>query len=75
MDNKSKAFFSWYEFVPHVLAALAILCCVIIFAASFTGLAVLQFNWKQRCVICAGAVAYVIMLLRWIGQDQQAGKG
>ena len=33
MDTKAKATFNWYEFIPHVLAALAILCCVIVFAA------------------------------------------
>ena len=69
MDNKAKAAFSWYEFIPHVLAALSILCCVIVFAASFTGLAVLQFNWMQRCCLGCGAVVLAIMLLRWIGQD------
>jgi len=74
MDNKSKAVFSWYEFIPHVLAALAVLCCVIVFAASFTGLAVLQFNWIQRCALGDGAVILVIMLLRWIGQDQQSAR-
>lgn len=74
MDTKAKATFSWYEFIPHVLAALAILCCVIVFAASFTGLAALQFNWMQRCAIGVGAVVLVIMLLRWIGQDQQSAR-
>lgn len=69
MDTGAKATFSWYEFIPHVLAALAILCCVIVFAASFTGLAALQFNWMQRCSIGGGAVVLGIMLLRWIGQD------
>ena len=72
--DQSKNSFEWWEFIPHVLAALAILCCVIVFAASFTGLAALQFNWMQRCAIGVGAVVLVIILLRWIGQDQQSAR-
>lgn len=44
MDSEKHRTFEWYEFIPHVLAVIMILCCVIVFAASFTGLAVLQFN-------------------------------
>ena len=72
MNSEKQRTFEWYEFIPHVLAVIMILCCVIVFAASFTGLAVLQFNWIQRCFLGGGAVILAIMLLRWIGQDQQA---
>lgn len=72
MGMQKQSTFEWYEFIPHVLAGISILCCIIIFAASFTGLAVFQFNWKQRCALAVGAVVLVIMLLRWIGQDRQA---
>mgnify|MGYP004560018257 FL=1 len=72
MNSETQRTFEWYEFIPHVLAVIMILCCVIVFAASFTGLAVLQFNWIQRTCLAVGAVVLVIMLLRWIGQDQQA---
>ena len=68
MDH-SKNSFEWWEFIPHVLAGITLLCCLIIFTASFTGLAVLQFNWPQRGAIGCGAVLIAIMLLRWIGQD------
>ena len=68
MDSEKQRTFEWYEFIPHVLAVIMILCCVIVFAASFTGLAVLQFNWIQRCFLGGGAVILAIMLLRWIGQ-------
>lgn len=73
MDNRSNSF-DWWEFIPHVLAGIALLCCLIIFTASFTGLAVLQFNWPQRGVIGGGAVVIAIMLLRWIGQDLKDAK-
>ena len=74
VNSEKQRTFEWYEFIPHVLAAITILCCVIVFAASFTGLAVLQFNWIQRTCLAVGAVVLVIMLLRWIGQDQKEAR-
>lgn len=74
MNSETQRTFEWYEFIPHVLAVIMILCCVIVFAASFTGLAVLQFNWIQRTCLAVGAVVLVIMLLRWIGQDQKEAR-
>lgn len=74
MENQKKAAFEWWEFIPHVMAALVVICGLIVFAASFTGLAVLQFKWEQRCVIGIGVVIVAIMLLRWIGQDVRDAK-
>lgn len=74
VNSEKQRTFEWYEFIPHVLAVITILCCVIVFAASFTGLAVLQFNWIQRCFLGGGAVILAIMLLRWIGQDQKEAR-
>lgn len=74
MNSETQRTFEWYEFIPHVLAVIMILCCVIVFAASFTGLAVLQFNWIQRTCLAVGAVVLVIMLLRWVGQDVRDAK-
>ena len=74
VNTQKQNTFEWYEFIPHVLAGISILCCIIIFAASFTGLSIFQFNWKQRCALAVGAVVLVVILLRWIGQDQKEAR-
>ena len=72
MDTQTPKIFDRYDFIPHILAGLTILALVLIFASSFTGLAVLQFNAAQRWTLGIGTVVIALMLAQWISTDKAA---
>ena len=72
MDTQTPKIFDWYDFIPHILAGLTIFTSVLVFASSFTGLAVLQFTAAQRWTLGIGTVVIALMLAQWISTDKAA---